>query len=170
MPRSRSRPKRLWHHLWSGAGSIKSCFGAQGFERIEAAIAASETRHGAEIRFAVEASLDAASLWRRVTARERAHGHFSQLRVWDTDQNNGILIYVLLADHAVEILADREALRRVPQAVWDQACATMTQAFAGGDFSGGVVAAIGQLSPALEAAFPRGTSDRDELPNQVSVL
>ena len=137
---------------------------------IEQAIAADELQHSAEVRFAVEASLDIYRIWAQVEPRERAMTHFSRLKVWDTQANNGVLIYLLLADQSVEILVDREAARLVDPQIWERACAVMSMAFRREAYTEGVLAGLKVIQPALERAFPARSDDRDELPNTVAVL
>lgn len=170
MQDTQNRFGRLWRHWLCDAREVRKRFGKEGFARIENAIAEGERKHGAEISFAVEASLDAYRLWAGVTPRERAHHHFSNLRVWDTELNNGVLLYVLLADRAVELVADREAARRIPQPVWDEACALMSKAFVKEQYTDGVLAALAHLQPSLEQVFPRLADDVNELPNTVHLV
>ena len=99
--------QRMIKHLMTGNMAVKAAFPARSLQAIEQAIGQTETRHGGQIRFAVEAALDFSALRRNQTAGERAIEIFSQLRVWDTEHNNGVLIYLLLADRDVEIVADR---------------------------------------------------------------
>jgi uncharacterized membrane protein len=161
---------RLWKHCLCDAKDVRRVFGHSGFEKIEQAIADGERRHNAEICFAVEASLDAYRIWAQVTPRERAHTHFSRLRVWDTAENNGVLIYVLWADRSVEILVDREVNRLVPERTWVEACQMMSKSFQQGKFSEGVVEAIGLINLELARAFPHRPGDRNELGNAVTLL
>ncbi|MEO7773308.1 MAG: TPM domain-containing protein [Steroidobacteraceae bacterium] len=138
--------------------------------RIEAAIASVEQRHAGEIRFAIENALEPGELWRNLTARDRALQIFGLLRVWDTEANNGVLIYVLYAEHAVEIVADRGIARQVDQARWDQVCAAVTAEFRAGRFEQGAVQAIEGVAALLSAHFPQARGDPDELPNQPVLL
>lgn len=162
--------KRILRHLWYGGPQLRARFPADSLERITAAIAASEARHGGEIRFAVEASLDTMPLLRGETARERAVEVFSDLRVWDTERNNGVLIYLLLADHDVEILADRGIHALVGEAGWEAACKAMEVEFRAGRFEAGVLQGIEAVGRHLERHFPGTAGDRDELSNRPAVL
>lgn len=137
---------------------------------IEAAIKASELAHVGEIRFVVEGALDIAPLWRGQTPRERALEVFSELRVWDTAYNNGVLLYLLLADRDVEIVADRGISEQVPQADWEAVCREMEAAFRGSNYQAGVVSGIEAISRHLVKTFPAQDSGRDELPNSPRVL
>lgn len=166
----RSRLTRWWVHLLHQGWPLRHAFPARTLDAIEEAISAGEQDHGAELRFVVEARLGALAVWAGVTPRARAAALFSDLRVWDTEANNGVLVYVLLADRAVEIVADRGARARVQDEVWSKACATMTTAFAAGDFEAGTVHALANLAEALAAAFPLGADNPDELPNRPTVL
>jgi len=165
-------PRRWLRHLWTGSLQVRSAFPREAMARIEAAIAAGERRHRAEVRFAVEGSLSAGELWRGVTARERAIEVFSQFRVWDTEEDNGVLVYLLWADHAVEIVADRAAARRIAQPVWQAACRKLTEGCASGQPLEGALACLEAIALALESAFPPDGSrpDTDELPNTPIVL
>ncbi|MBW6495176.1 MAG: TPM domain-containing protein [Burkholderiaceae bacterium] len=157
-------------HLLHQGWPLRRAFPAPTLDAIEEAISAGEQRHGAELRFVVEARLGALAVWAGVTPRARAAALFSDLRVWDTEANNGVLVYVLLADRAVEIVADRGARARVQAEVWNKACATMTTAFGAGDFQGGTVRALASLAQALATAFPPDADNPDELPNRPTVL
>ena len=162
----RSRPARYWAHLWNGGWQLRRAFPGPVLDAIEARISAGEQRHGAELRFVVEARLPVRAIGSRLSPRVRASAVFAELGVWDTAGNNGVLVYVLLADRAVEIVADRGARALVSPSVWDQACATMTQAFATGAFEEGTLRAIDLLNEALAAVFPPLSENPDELPNR----
>jgi uncharacterized membrane protein YgcG len=139
-------------------------------DRIEAAIAASENRHRAELRFALEASLEPFDVIRGRPARDRAYELFASLRVWDTEENSGVLIYLQMVDHRIEIIADRGISRRVPQAQWDGICRRMEEKFRSGEFESGVVTAIDEVTSLLATHFPPGSANPDELPNRPVVL
>ena len=162
----RARFTRYWVHLWSAGWQLRRAFPDALLDEIEARITAGEQRHGAELRFVIEARLAPAAVWARVTARARAVELFSELGVWDTERNNGVLVYVLLADHAVEIVADRGARALIDPTEWKQACTTMSAAYARGEFREGSLRAIELLDDALAAAFPPGQRNPDELPNR----
>ncbi len=140
------------------------------FAEIETAIQGAEARHAGEICFAVEGALEPPDLWGGLTPRERALEVFAQLRVWDTEANNGILLYVLLADHAVEIVADRGIAARVAAADWAAACDQARQAYAQGQFATGSVALVASVAGLLERHFPNARGDANELPNQPILL
>ncbi len=162
--------KRIVKHLLLTDGKVRRAFGSSTLNTIEAAIAAGETEHVGEIRFAVEGGLDGAPLFNGQSARERAIELFSQLRVWDTQQNTGVLIYVLLADRAVEIVADRGIHAKVDSQEWSKVCRQMEAAFGQSDFESGVVAGVQAVTRHLKQQFPSNSHDRNELPNQPVVL
>lgn len=129
-----------------------------------------EKRHEGEIRFAVEAALHWRQVLRGQTAHDRAIEVFSQLRVWDTERNNGVLLYLLLADHAVEIVADRGVHARVGNEGWRTICRPMEEAFRRGCYEDGVVAGIKAVGDALADHYPSTGSKRDELSDRPVVL
>lgn len=137
---------------------------------IDRAIKASEGAHRGEIRFAVEGALHIEPLLRGQTARERAIDVFSQLRVWDTEGNNGVLIYLLLADRDVEIVADRGIDAKVGPQEWERICRKMEAAFRQADYEGGVVGGIQEVTRHLAEHFPPIGDDRNELPDKPVVL
>ncbi|MBM4384311.1 MAG: TPM domain-containing protein [Deltaproteobacteria bacterium] len=129
-------------------------FPERALDGIEAAIRAGESRHTGEVCFAVEAALDLAELWRGETARERATAVFSELRVWDTAENNGVLIYLLLAERDVEIVADRGAAARIAPDAWEQVCRAMEAHLREGRFEAGAIAGVNAVHELLAAHFP----------------
>jgi len=161
---------RLLRHLMSPHWRVRRSFPPRTLARIEQAIAQSETRHGGQIRFAVEHALDTVSLVRGLSARERALHVFSALKVWDTDYNNGVLIYLLLADRDVEIIADRGIHGRVGGEGWETICREMEHAFREGNFEQGVLGGIERVSSLLAAHYPGDHRGRNELPDRPVVL
>jgi uncharacterized membrane protein len=140
-------------------------------EAIERAVADQERRHGGQLRFAIEGSLDPASLVRGLSARERALEVFARLRVWDTEHNSGVLLYVLLGDRAVEIVADRGIRSKVSQDQWESICRLMEARYSQGDFAGGSIAGIERAGDLLAAHFPATAGGQmNELPDQPAVL
>ena len=141
-------------------------------DRIEKAIAAGETSHRGEIRIAVERSLPWSYLKRDAPVRQRADMLFAKLRVWDTDERNGVLIYVELADRGIEIVADRGVARVVPADAWPPVVAAMAERFRTGDFAGGMVAGIEQVGRLLAQHFPAREGERNpnELPNRPVIV
>ena len=142
---------------------VKRYFPRRVLADIERAIGESETAHMGEIRFAVEAALDIWPLMRGQQARERALEVFSQLRVWDTEHNSGVLIYLLLAERKVEIVADRGIHAKVGDAHWQRICRMMEEEFRQGHFEQGVLAGIGEISALLVRHFPAAGVNPNEL-------
>ena len=134
------------------------------------AIRASETAHVGEIRFAVEGALHSMALLRGQSARERAIEVFSHLHIWDTEHNNGILIYLLLADRAVEIVADRGVHSKVGGHEWETICRKMEAAFRQGKYREGVVSGIEAVAQHLAKHFPGRGPKRNGLPDEPVVL
>jgi uncharacterized membrane protein len=162
---------RALRHLFATHWGTQRRFTPQVLSDIAATITRVESQHEGEIRFAIETALHPVQLWHDLAPRERALQVFAHLGVWDTVHNNGVLIYVLRADRAVEILADRGLAARVPQAEWDEICREMERHFRARDFGGGAIAGIEQVGRLLERHFPgsRGTG-ANELPNQPVLL
>ncbi len=140
---------------------MRHAFNEQVRASIEEAVRISEQSHGGEIRVAIENELELPALWRGVTSRDRALEAFSQLRVWDTELNNGVLIYVLWADHCVEIVADRAFKTRVADEEWREVCARMERSFAAHQPGPAIVEGIRAVGELIARHFPR--SDRNEL-------
>lgn len=161
---------RLLRHLMSPPWRGRRSLPPAALARIERAIGQSEARHRGQIRFAVEHALDTASLVRGLSARERALDVFSALKVWDTEHNNGVLIYLLLADRDVEIIADRGIHGRVGGEGWETICREMENAFREGNFEQGVLAGIERVSSLLAAHYPSDHRGRNELPDRPVVL
>ena len=134
--------------------------------RIEAAVAAAEQRHAGEIRVVVEAALPFGLLLRGVDARTRALQLFASLGIWDTESNNGVLVYLLLGDRAVEFVADRGIAARIPDGDWASLCREVESLCAQGEVAEGCCVAVRGVSAQLERHFPRGGNSRNELPNQ----
>ena len=161
---------RMFRHLLMPQWRIGHVLPRASLSRIGNAITASESRHSGQIRFAVENALDPHELLRGESARERAIEMFAALRVWDTEHNNGVLIYLLLADRDVEIVADRGIHERVRSHGWEEICREMEAAFREGRFEAGVLAGITRVSRILEMHFPRRADGPNELPDQPIVL
>ena len=164
--------KRWLRHLVAARGKLERAFPVQTLAAIEQAISAAERLHRGEIRFAIEGSLDPGDAWRGRSPRERALELFAALGVWDTEANNGVLIYVLLADRDVEIVADRGYNDRVGTAEWSAVCATMEQEFRAGHYEHGAVAGVQEAGRLMTRHFPAlpGGRDEDELPNWPALL
>jgi uncharacterized membrane protein len=161
---------RTLKHLATTRWSARGRFPRQVLGEIERSIREAESQHRGEIRFAVEASLDLPQLWRGATPRQRALQAFSHLGIWDTHANNGVLIYVLLADRAVEIVADRGIAARVAQTEWDRICGDMQAHFRAGRFAEGSTAGVLRVGQILAEHFPGGPDGSNELPNRPVML
>ncbi len=162
--------ERIVRHLLVTKWMVNRAFPRDTLTAIDKAIKASETTHRGEIRFVVEGALETAPLLRGQTARERAIDVFSQLRIWDTERNNGVLIYLLLSDRDVEIVADRGVDAKVGPQEWERICREMEAAFRRGDFEGGVIGGIREVTRHLAEHFPPIGTDRNELPDKPVVL
>ena len=162
--------QRIVKHLLATPGQVKRAFPRTALDEIEQAIGASEARHTGEIRFVVEGGLDGLPLLRDQSARERALDLFSQLRVWDTQDNSGLLIYLLLADRAVEIVADRGISAKVGALEWSTICHDMETAFAGSRYVPGVVGGVQAVTRHLVKHFPADGRSGNELPDQPVLL
>ncbi|MBL8306448.1 MAG: TPM domain-containing protein [Rubrivivax sp.] len=165
------RIRRLLKHRWLDEDDAARALGAPALARLEARVAASEQAHSGEIRLCIEAGLPLSYLWRDATPRQRAVTMFGKLRVWDTEHNNGVLIYLLLAEHAIEIVADRGLARHVPQAQWDALLGGMREAFRAGRYEEGLAAAVDRVDALLRQHFPLapGQANPNELPNRADL-
>lgn len=162
--------KRLARHLLMTPWHLKRAFAPRTLRAIQAEIAASERLHAGQVRFAVEGALPVAALLRRQSVRERALEVFSLLRVWDTEQNNGVLVYLLLAERDVEIVADRGIHARVGAEDWESICRVMEQAFAEGHFEQGALEGIRAVTRLLAQHFPATSERGNELSDRPVVL
>ncbi len=164
--------KRLFRHLFSTRRKLARAFPVQALEAIERAVTESELAHSGEIRVAIEAALEPEEIWAGKTPRARALQVFAALGVWDTEANNGILIYVLLADRDVEIVADRGFNGRVSAEEWSAVCNTMEEKFRAGQYERGAVEGVHAAGLLLARHYPPlpGGRDEDELPNRPAVL
>lgn len=161
---------RMWAHARTGAGVVHRHFDRDAMKRIGEAIAAAERGHGGEIRFAVEATLSLRKLGQHRDARSRALDLFSQLRVWDTEANTGVLLYLLWAEHAIEIVADRGIAALVPTSDWEKVCAQVREGLRSGNPVDAVIAGIARIGDLLRAALPARESTPDELPDDPVLL
>lgn len=162
--------KRIGKHLLANRSRVNKVFPPRALAAIEQAIKASEATHAGQLRFVVEGALDGRPLFRDQSARERALDLFSQLRIWDTAHNSGVLIYVLLADRNVEIIADRGIDAAVGHVAWEKICTAMEAEFRNGNFEQGVIAGIRAVTQHLAAHFPKGRNNSNELPDEPVVL
>lgn len=162
---------RILKHSWQSEGAAKRAIPPELLEKLAAQVAKSEARHSAEIRIYVEASLPLSYLWRATSMtqimRERALAMFGKLRVWDTAHNNGVLIYLLLAERRIEIVADRGLNELVAPGTWPNLVASMSAAFKTGNFEGGLMTAVQEVSALLDKHFAlaQGQANPNELPD-----
>jgi uncharacterized membrane protein len=156
---------RTLRHLVTTRGALRRAFPASSLAAIESAIRAAESRHTGELRFAIESCLDFRRLVAGTSARDRAVGAFARLGMWDTAQRNGVLIYLLLADRDIEIVADRGFDGRVSAAEWEAVCRAMEAEFRAGRFEAGALAGIRGVSALVARHFPPGDAERNELPD-----
>lgn len=162
--------KRIGKHLLEHRWRVRRDFPPRVLEIIERAIKAGEATHAGQIRFVVEGALDGAPLFRDQPARERALDVFSHLRIWDTVHNNGVLIYLLLADRDVEIVADRGIDALVGDQGWQAICGVMETDFKAGRFEQGVIKGIEAVSRELAKHFPHVAGGPNELPDKPVVI
>ncbi len=161
---------RIARHLVEHRWRVRKIFPRPVLDAIEQAIRRAEAGHSGQIRFVVEGALDGAPLFKGQSARERALDVFSHLRIWDTAHNNGVLIYLLLADRKVEIIADRGIDARVGAAGWQAICRMMEAEFRQGNFVAGVGKGIDAVSRELAKYFPRSAGGPNELPDSPVVI
>jgi uncharacterized membrane protein len=167
-----SKLVRILKHRWLDESDVRRALDEAALKRIEERVAASERHHGGEVRVCIEAGLPWSYLWKNLTARDRAITMFGKLRVWDTAANNGVLIYLLLAEHAIEIVADRGLNDRVSRDEWQAIVAGMREAFRAGRFENGLNAAVDAVDALLKRHYPIGDAvgDKNELPNAPFVI
>lgn len=163
-----ARLQRILRHRWMDESRARRALPPAATQRLADAVAASERRHSGEIRIYVEAGLPLSYLWRDAGARERAIAMFGKLRVWDTEANNGVLLYLLLAEKRIEIVADRGLSRRVDPQEWERIVQAMGGAFHAGRYEEGLAQAIAAVTALLERHFPLapGEANPNELPDQ----
>jgi uncharacterized membrane protein len=165
-----SRTVRLWRHLVTDRGSVRRAFPDAMLGAIEAAVAAGEQAHRGQLCVAIEAALPPGRALGATSPRDRALEVFGLLRVWDTEENAGVLVYVLLADRDVEIVADRAIHRLVGEAYWQEQCAVMEAAARAGRLGQGVLKAVEAISATLATHFPREGVVRNEIPDRPTLL
>ena len=162
--------RRIGKHLVEHHWRVRRIFTPRVLASIEQAIKSAETGHSGQIRFVVEGALDGAPLFKGQSARDRALDIFSHFRIWDTAHNNGVLIYLLLADRKVEIIADRGVDAKVGAAGWEEICAGMQAEFVKGNFEAGVIKGIEAVSRQLAKYFPGRGASGNELPDAPVVI
>lgn len=163
-----NRMLRLLKHRWHDEGDARRALDDAALKRLETRVRQSEAVHSGEIRLVVEPGLPWSYLWKGLSARDRAVTLFGKLRVWDTEHNNGVLIYLLLADRAIEIVADRGVARAVPPLHWSEVVRGMGAAFRAGRFEEGLAEAIAAVDRVLREHWPLapGASNPNELPDR----
>jgi uncharacterized membrane protein len=163
---------RILKHRWFDETDARRALSEAALDRIAQRVKASEDKHHGEIRVCVESGLPLSYLWRDATARERALSLFGKLRVWDTEDNNGVLIYLLLAEHAIEIVADRGVARHVAADHWQKIVGAMREDFRAGRFEEGLMRAVEAVEAVLlqHHALVEGRGNADELPNRPLIL
>ena len=165
------RLKRFFKHRWVDEASIRRELPPELLLRLEQRVQASERRHSGEIRICVETSLPLRYLFQdaptATLVQERALEVFSSMRIWDTANNNGVLIYLLTVEHAIEVVADRGLNSWMDAAAWVRLVSEMGSAFKRGDYEGGLTHALEEVSSILVQHFPlrAGESNPNELPN-----
>jgi uncharacterized membrane protein len=162
--------KRILRHWLMPAWRVRQAFPPKVLDAIEAAVSQAEKEHRGEIRFAVEGALHGAALWHGQSPRSRALDVFSLLRVWDTELNSGVLVYVQVADRAVEIVADRGINARVNPDQWVAICTAMQTAFGQGRFEEGALQGLRAIAALLKQHFAAPAVNPDELPNRPVML
>lgn len=158
------RLTRLVRHRWAEQ-HLRKALPPATLKELEQLVAQSELRHTGQVRICVEAGLPFSYIWRDATARQRALSQFAKLHVWDTEHNNGALIYLLLADHSIEIVADRALERTMSADQWQTLISDMRAAFKGGHFSVGLISALERVSQQLQTHFPRKSAINAEARN-----
>ena len=162
--------KRFWRHVQMSPLKVARAFPPATLDAIQREVAAQEKRHRGEVCFVVEAELNSWQLWRDLASRARARELFALRGVWNTEENNGVLIYVLLADRAVEIIADRGIDQRVRPEEWQAICRAMQAAFAERRFEEGAVAGVRSVSDLIARDFPANGEERNELPDRPALI
>jgi uncharacterized membrane protein len=162
--------QRIARHWYQSLHPARRLLPAASLAQIETEIQNAERTHAGEIRVAVETALSFGLLWHNVTPRARALHVFSSLRIWDTKHNNGVLIYVLLADRAIEIVADRGIAAHIPPAEWQALCDEVSERFRRGDLTAGCCVAVQSVGRRLARFFPGSGDNGNELPNQPVLL
>ena len=161
---------RFWRHVAMSPLQARRAFPPQTLDAIEREVRGCEKLHRGEVCFVVEAELTTGQLWRDLNSRDRAREVFASQGVWNTDENNGVLIYVLLADRKVEVVADRGIDARVTRAEWDAICHAMEEHFRARRFEEGAIAGVRAVANLLAREFPPREGDRNELGDRPVLL
>ena len=162
--------KRFFRHIWMSPIIRNRQFSSKTLGAIEAAVAKGEKRHRGQVRLVVEAELTIPQLWHGLSARQRAIDVYSLLRVWDTEENNGVLIYVLLADRKVEIVADRGIHQHAGDQRWQAICREIEHHYRKADFLAGSIGGIEKISAELAHYFPANGAHKNEQSDTPVVL
>jgi uncharacterized membrane protein len=165
-----NKTRRLLRHLFTTTAAGRRSFPPHTLKAIQTAIADGERRHRAQVRMIIEASLPAGAILESMSSRGRARELFARYRIWDTEENCGVLVYINLADHKVEIVADRAAGRALSAHEWQKVCRTMTEGFAHGEFHDSAVTGLQQLNDLLAQRFPSDGSQANQLSDRPLVL
>lgn len=163
--------ERLWQHLLHPRFRVQRYFPTPALDSISQYIGESEQKHLGQIRFVIESNLPFAAIVHKISPRERACQWFSQLGIWDTEQNCGVLVYIGFADHAVEVVADRGISQKVSAQTWQQICHEMQQAFRNEQYLSGLVQGLSAIDEVLQHEYPRSDEAiENELPNEVVMV
>ena len=162
--------RRFWRHALMNPITARRSFSPLVLDAIGKEVSEQEKRHRGEIKFIVEADLTTGQLWRELGSRDRARELFAQHGVWNTEENTGVLIYILLADHRVEVVADRGITARVPETQWREICGTMEGHFRAGRFQEGGIAGVKAVSDVLALHFPARGDNPNELPDRPMLI
>jgi len=161
---------RLFKHSFTTGLKSRIYFPRKTLERITQAVKESEKNHRGEIRVCIEAKLNPIQILRGISGRDRAVDMFSALRVWDTEENNGVLIYILVADHDIEILSDRGVNKSAPEGFWNDICSEIEKMFREKKFESGILHAVKKIGNFLENKYPREGRDVNELPDRPHLI
>lgn len=161
---------RIIRHLTIPAWAARRVISKKSLAAIAEAVRRSESQHRGQIRVVIEGTLDLGELWQGMTPRARAENIFARYRVWDTEANNGVLLYLLLADRSVEIVADRGVHGRVGTGGWTDICRRMEEFFHAGQFERGVIAGIEAISKILISEYPASGPGSNELPDEPAMI
>ena len=162
--------KRFWRHVLMSPIKVARSFPPSTLDAIQREVAAQEKRHRGEVCFVVEAELNSWQLWRDLASRDRAREVFALRGVWNTEENNGVLIYLLLADRVVEVVADRGIDKRVRPEEWQSICRAMEAAFAQGNYEEGAIAGVRSVSDLIARDFPANGEVRNELDDRPALI
>jgi uncharacterized membrane protein len=161
---------RLFKHLFATSRQTKKYFPAFALQQIEASIAASEVGHSGQIRVVIETTLSPYAIWHQQSCRERSIEVFSLQKIWDTENNNGVLIYLLMADHAFEIIADRGVHQKVGDEFWQNVCRAMETHLKNSDFQAGILVGIHEIDQILRKFYPAQVITPNELSDQPTLI